>query len=83
MEPEHPAVHRTGRSAKLPSGLCAKQSRAGSAAGLFFRAERRCLLQITDAAGAVEELPLELRGNSIPPHKHGRAQALPNLLPQS
>jgi hypothetical protein len=46
----------------------------------YLSLERRCLLQITDAAGAVEELPLELRGNSIPPHKHGRAQALPNLL---
>src|SRR5260221_7379881 len=42
--------------------------------------ERRCLLQITDGTGAVEELPLELRGNSIPAHKHGRAQALQNLL---
>jgi|SRR5215471_12673827 len=42
--------------------------------------EWRCLLQITDAAGAVEELPLEFRGNSIPAHKHGRAQALQNLL---
>src|SRR6266498_5778913 len=42
--------------------------------------ERRCLLQITDGAGAVEELPLELRGNSIPAHKHGRAQTLQNLL---
>src|SRR5258706_13657566 len=37
--------------------------------------ERRCLLQITDGTGAVEELPLELRGNGIPAHKHGRAQA--------
>jgi hypothetical protein len=46
----------------------------------YLSLERRCLLQITDAAGAVEELPLELRGNSIPPHKHGRAQALQNLL---
>jgi hypothetical protein len=42
--------------------------------------ERRCLLQITDGTGAVEELPLELRGNGIPAHKHGRAQALQNLL---
>jgi hypothetical protein len=42
--------------------------------------ERPCLLQITDGAGAVEELPLELRGNSIPAHKHGRAQAFQNLL---
>jgi hypothetical protein len=40
--------------------------------------ERCCLLQITDATGAVEELPL--RGNSIPAHKHGRAQTLQNLL---
>ena len=42
--------------------------------------ERRCLLQITDGAGAVEELPLELRGNGIPAHKHSRAQTLQNLL---
>ena len=42
--------------------------------------QRRCLLQIPDCSGAVEELPLELRGNSIPAHKHGRAQALQNLL---
>src|SRR6266508_3941950 len=42
--------------------------------------ERRCLLQVTDRTGAVEELPLELRGNSIPAHKHGRAQTLQNLL---
>ena len=42
--------------------------------------ERRCLLQITHGAGAVEELPLELRGNGIPAHKHGGAQALQNLL---
>src|SRR6266702_553649 len=42
--------------------------------------ERRCLLQITDGTGAVEELPLELRGNGIPAHKHGRAQTLQNLL---
>jgi hypothetical protein len=38
------------------------------------------LLQITDGTGAVEELALELRGNSIPAHKHGRAQALQNLV---
>jgi len=42
--------------------------------------ERRYLLQITDGAGAVEELPLELRGNSIPAHKYGRAEAFQNLL---
>src|SRR5436190_23530754 len=42
--------------------------------------ERRCLLQITDGTGAVEELPLELRGNGIPAHKHGRAQEFQNLL---
>jgi len=42
--------------------------------------EWRCLLQITDATGAVEELPLEFRGNGIPAHKHGRAQTLQNLL---
>jgi hypothetical protein len=42
--------------------------------------ERRCLLQITDGTGAVEELPSELCGNGIPAHKHGRAQALQNLF---
>src|SRR6266511_5043615 len=42
--------------------------------------ERRRLLQITDGTGAVEELPLELRGKSIPAHKNGRAQALQNLV---
>jgi len=42
--------------------------------------QRFCLLQIADGTGAVEELPLELRGNSIPTHEHGGAQALQNLL---
>jgi hypothetical protein len=42
--------------------------------------ERRCLLQITDGTGAVEELPLELRGYGIPAHDQGRAQALQDLL---
>jgi hypothetical protein len=42
--------------------------------------ERRRLLQITDGTGAAEELPLEIRGNGIPAHKHGRAQTLQNLL---
>src|SRR3989442_15114267 len=46
----------------------------------YLSLERRCLLQIPDCSGAVEELPLELRGNGIPAHKHGRAQALQNLL---
>jgi hypothetical protein len=46
----------------------------------YLSLEWRRLLQITDAAGAVEELPLELRRNGIPAHKHGRAQALQNLL---
>src|SRR4029453_7217131 len=46
----------------------------------YLSLERRCLLQIPDGTGAVEELPLELRGNGIPAHKHGRAQALQNLL---
>src|ERR1044072_166592 len=46
----------------------------------YLSLERRCLLQITDGTSAVEELPLELRGNSIPAHKHGRAQAFQNLL---
>ena len=42
--------------------------------------ERRCLLQITDGTSAVEELPLELRGNGIPAHEGGFAQELQNLL---
>jgi len=42
--------------------------------------ERRCLLQITHGTGAVEELPLELRGHSVPAHDHRRAQALQDLL---
>jgi len=46
----------------------------------YLSLERRCLLQITDGTGAVEELPLELRGNGIPAHKRGRAQTLQNLL---
>jgi hypothetical protein len=33
-----------------------------------------------DGTGAVEELALELRGNSIPAQKHGCAQALQNLV---
>ncbi len=46
----------------------------------YLSLQRRCLLQIPDCTGAVEELALELRGNSIPAHKHGRAQTLQNLL---
>jgi hypothetical protein len=46
----------------------------------YLSLEWRRLLQITDGTGAVEELPLELRRNSIPAHKHGRAQALQNLV---
>jgi hypothetical protein len=46
----------------------------------YLSLQRRCLLQIPDCTGAVEELALELRRNSIPAHKHGRAQALQNLL---
>ena len=46
----------------------------------YLSLQRRCLLQIHDCTGAVEELALELRGNSIPAHKHGRAQTLQNLL---
>jgi hypothetical protein len=46
----------------------------------YLALEWRRLLQITDGTGAVEELPLELRRNSIPAHKHGRAQALQNLV---
>jgi hypothetical protein len=42
--------------------------------------ERRCLLQITDGTSAVEEFPLELRGNGIPAHEDGFAQELQNLL---
>jgi hypothetical protein len=37
----------------------------------YLSLEWRRLLQITDGTGAVEELPLELRRNSIPAHKHG------------
>ena len=46
----------------------------------YLSLQRRCLLQIPNCTGAVEELALELRGNSIPAHKHGRAQTLQNLL---
>jgi len=46
----------------------------------YLSLEWRRLLQITDGTGAVEELPLELRRNSTPAHKHGRAQALQNLV---
>jgi hypothetical protein len=46
----------------------------------YLSLERRRLLQVTDGTGAVEELPLELRGDSIPAHEHSRAQALQNLL---
>jgi hypothetical protein len=46
----------------------------------YLSLQRRCLLQIPDCTGAVEELALELSGNSIPAHKHGRAQTLQNLL---
>ena len=42
----------------------------------YLSLQRRCLLQIPDCTGAVEELALELRGNSIPAHKHGRGRAL-------
>ena len=42
--------------------------------------QRRGLLQIPDGAGALEELPLDLRGNGVPVHEHGRAQALQNLF---
>jgi hypothetical protein len=46
----------------------------------YLSLEWRRLLQIPDCTSAVEELPLELRRNSIPAHKHGRAQALQNLV---
>src|SRR6266508_5141734 len=38
----------------------------------------------TDGAGVVDEVPLELRGDSIAMHDHGRPRALQNLrfLPQ-
>src|SRR5437879_6300785 len=42
--------------------------------------QRGSLPQITHSAGALEELALELRGNGIPLHEHGRAQALQDLL---
>ncbi len=41
----------------------------------YLSLQRRCLLQIPDCTGAVEELALELRGNSIPAHKHGKYSA--------
>ena len=46
----------------------------------YLSLEWRRLLQVPDGTGAVEELPLELRGDGIPAHKHGRAQALQNLF---
>ena len=46
----------------------------------YLSLQRGCSLQITDGTGAVEEFPLQLRGNSIPAHEHGRAQALQNLF---
>jgi hypothetical protein len=39
----------------------------------YLSLEWRRLLQITDGAGAVEQLPLELRGNGIPAHEDGFA----------
>jgi hypothetical protein len=46
----------------------------------YLSLERRRLLRVTDGTGAVEELPLELRGDSIPAQEHSRAQAFQNLL---
>jgi hypothetical protein len=42
--------------------------------------QRGRLQQIADGAGAVEEFPLQLRGNSIPAHEYGRAQAPQDFL---
>jgi hypothetical protein len=42
--------------------------------------QRGRLQQIAEGAGAVEELPLQFGGNSIPAHEHGRAQAPQDLL---
>ena len=42
--------------------------------------QRRCLLQIPDCTGAVEELALELRGDSIPAISTAAPQTLQNLL---
>jgi hypothetical protein len=42
--------------------------------------QRGSFLQITQSAGALEELALELRGNGIPLHEQGCAQALQDLL---
>ena len=46
----------------------------------YLSLQRDFLLQITDRTGAVEELLLELRGNRIPTHDHGSAQAPQDLL---
>src|SRR6478672_958513 len=46
----------------------------------YLSLEGRFLLQIADRTGAVEKLLLELRGNRIPTHHHGPAQALQDLL---
>jgi hypothetical protein len=42
--------------------------------------QRGCLLRIPDGTGAVEEFPLQLRGNGVRAHDHGRAEALQDLL---
>jgi hypothetical protein len=46
----------------------------------YLSLQRDFLLQITDRTGAVEELLLELRGNRIPTHDHGSAQAPQDLI---
>jgi hypothetical protein len=42
--------------------------------------QRDGLLQITESGGAFEELPLQLRGNRVPAHEQGRAQAPQDFL---
>ena len=46
----------------------------------YLSLERGFLLQIPDRTGAVEDFLLELRGNGIPTHDHGSAQAPQDLL---
>jgi hypothetical protein len=46
----------------------------------YLSLEGRFLLQIADRTGAVEKVLLELRGNRIPTHDHGTAQAPQDLL---
>jgi hypothetical protein len=69
---------RDQRVVRHPVGRTAGQSSSSNAATAWIAPA--VMLQITDGTGAVEELPLELRGNGIPAHKHGRAQIFQNLL---